>query len=292
MMTEGHFLKAADLKKNIKEKLEEAGIQDADAEVRLLLKAYAGITEADIYADPDILIPSEEALISINEALDKRCRHIPLQHILGKTCFMGFDFNTPPGALIPRPDTEILVEEVLRDYHEGCKILDLCTGTGCIIISLMALTGDCIGTGTDISEDALAIARENAHLILGDKKKLPDFRKGDLYEALDDGILYDIIVSNPPYIKSGDIENLMPEVKDYDPLIALDGGSDGLDFYKRIISGARAHMIKGGEIFLEIGFDQASDVTGLLEANGFKYTKVIKDYSGNDRVVRAVSPVL
>ncbi len=285
-------MKVKDLKKDIKKKLEEAKVQDAETEVRLLLKTYANISEADLYADPELEVTSETVLKTLDDAVGKRCSRIPLQHILGKTCFMGFDFNTPPGALIPRPDTEILVEEVLRDYHDGTKILDLCTGTGCIIISLMALTGDCRGTGTDISDDALSVAEENADLILGDKKQFLELKKGDLYEALDEGVLYDIIVSNPPYIKSSDIDSLMPEVKDHDPVIALDGGLDGLDFYRRIINGARSHMIKGGEIFLEIGYDQASDVTGLLEENGFKYIEVIKDYSGNDRVVRAVSPVL
>ena len=285
-------MKVKDLKKDIKKKLEEAKVQDAETEVRLLLKTYANISEADLYADPELEVTSETVLKTLDDAVEKRCSRIPLQHILGKTCFMGFDFNTPPGALIPRPDTEILVEEVLRDYHDGTKILDLCTGTGCIIISLMALTGDCRGTGTDISDDALSVAEENADLILGDKRQFLELKKGDLYEALDEGVLYDIIVSNPPYIKSSDIDSLMPEVKDHDPMIALDGGLDGLDFYRRIINGARSHMIKGGEIFLEIGYDQASDVTGLLEENGFKYIEVIKDYSGNDRVVRAVSPVL
>ena len=285
-------MKVKDLKKDIKKKLEEAKVQDAETEVRLLLKTYANISEADLYADPELEVTSETVLKTLDDAVEKRCSRIPLQHILGKTCFMGFDFNTPPGALIPRPDTEILVEEVLRDYHDGTKILDLCTGTGCIIISLMALTGDCRGTGTDISDDALSVAEENADLILGDKRQFLELKKGDLYEALDEGVLYDIIVSNPPYIKSSDIDSLMPEVKDHDPMIALDGGLDGLDFYRRIINGARSHMIKGGEIFLEIGYDQASDVTGLLEENRFKYIEVIKDYSGNDRVVRAVSPVL
>ena len=285
-------MKAIDLKKSIKAQLEEAGIQDADTEVRLLLKEYANISEADIYAVPDIEVPASARCDELNDALKKRCDHMPLQHILGTTCFMGFDFDTPPGALIPRPDTEILVEEVLKDYHEGSRILDLCTGTGCIIISLLALTGDCDGVGADISEDALRIASDNAVKILGDRSDRLTLKKGDLYDALDDGAAFDVIVSNPPYIRSADIDSLMPEVRDHDPLIALDGGEDGLDFYRRIIGGARTHLIKGGELLLEIGFDQADEVSEIMKENGFKYIEVVKDYSGNDRVVRAVSPVL
>ena len=285
-------MKIADIKNDIKIRLDGAGVTDADAEARLLLKEYAGVSVSDIYANPDSEIDSAPALQKIESAVEQRLKHIPIQHILGHTDFMGFEFLTPPGALIPRADTEILVEEVLKDYHEGSKILDLCTGTGCIIISLISLTGDCRGVGTDISSEALKIADENRKLILGDKADYLELRKGDLFDALKENEVFDLIVSNPPYIRSGDIEGLMPEVKDHDPLIALDGGEDGLDFYRKIISGARSHLLKGGEIFLEIGFDQAGSVTKFMEANGFKYINVIKDFSGNDRVVRAVSPVL
>ncbi len=281
-------MKISDLKKEIKQRLEEAGIQDAETEVRIILTEYAHITLSDIFSDPEKEITDEEALKQIEDVLERRCTGIPLQHITGKTGFMGFDFKVSPAALVPRPDTEILTEEALRDYHDGSSILDLCTGSGCIIISLLALMNDCYGVGTDISEDALALASENASLILGEKKERLVLKKGDLYDALSDDELFDVIVSNPPYIRTAEIEKLSTEVKDHDPYIALDGGEDGLDFYRKIISGATGHLRKGGDLLLEIGYDQAEDVSDIMKANGFTEVQTVKDFGGNDRVVRGI----
>ena len=284
-------MKISDLKKEIRKSLEDAGIQDAETESRIIMTEYAGVTLSDMFTDPDREI-AEDAVSAVSDVVSRRITGIPLQHIVGRTGFMGFDFRVSPSALIPRPDTEILAEEALKDYHDGSRILDLCTGTGCIVISLLALMNDCFGVGTDISGDALALASENADLILGEKRDRLELRKGDLYDALSGDDMFDVIVSNPPYIRTADIETLSTEVKDHDPYIALDGGEDGLDIYRRIITGAGADLRKGGDLLLEIGYDQAADVTDIMKANGFIEVQTVKDFGGNDRVVRGILSAL
>ena len=284
-------MKISDLKKEILKRLEDAGIQDAETEARMIVTEYAGVTLSEMFTDPDREI-ADDCVAAAEDVVSRRITGIPLQHIMGKTGFMGFDFRVSPAALVPRPDTEILTEEVLKDYHDGSRILDLCTGSGCIIVSLLALMNDCYGVGTDISEDALALAAENADMILADKRERLEFRKGDLYDALSQDDVFDVIVSNPPYIRTADIETLSTEVRDHDPRIALDGGEDGLDFYRRIITGAAEHLQKGGDLLLEIGYDQAEDVTKIMKANGFIEVQTVKDFGGNDRVVRGILSAL
>ncbi len=285
-------MKISELKKSIQTRLENAGISDAESDTRCILREYADVTLADLFSDPDKELDAGVNLTKIEEAISSREKRIPLQHIIGKTCFMGFDFEVSPDALIPRSDTEILTEEALRDYHDGSKFLDLCTGTGCIITSLIALTNDCYGVGTDISEKALALAGRNADTILADKRDRLVFKQGDLYDALNEGEMFDVIISNPPYIRTADIDTLMPEVKDHDPILALDGGEDGLIFYRRIIEGAKGHLVKGGDLLLEIGYDQAEDVMNIMKQNGFIEINCIKDFAGCDRVVRGILPLL
>ena len=285
-------MKICELKNQIQTRLEKAGIPDAESDTRIILREIADVSLSDLFSDPDRELDPSFDLNRIEEVVSLRVKRVPLQHILGKTCFMGFDFEVSPDALIPRPDTEILVEEALIDYHDGSKILDLCTGTGCIITSLIALMNDCYGVGTDISEAALILARKNADTILADKRERIEFKQGDLYSALSEGEKFDVIVSNPPYIRTADIDGLMPEVKDHDPMLALDGGEDGLIFYRRIIEGAHEHLVKGGDLLLEIGCDQAEDVMKIMETNGFIEVNCIKDFAGNDRVVRGILPLL
>ncbi len=281
-------MKASDLKKEILKRLEKAGIPDAETDTRILLKEYAGISISDLYADPDKELPDSFSEDELEKALELRVKRVPLQHITGRTGFMGFDFNVSPAALIPRPDTEILAEEAPIDHHDGSRILDLCTGSGCIIISLLALMNDCYGVATDISNDALALAEKNASEILGEKMERLRLFEGDLYDAVPAGEKFEVIVSNPPYIRTADMETLMPEVKDHDPAIALDGGEDGLVFYRRIIEGAGGFLCPGGDLILEIGFDQAEDVTKIMKANRFTEVRTIKDFGGCDRVVRGI----
>ena len=281
-----------DLKSKILKRLEAGGIQEAETEARIILTEYAHVSVSDIFSDPEKELEDEAIVKSIEAVLERRCSGVPLQHIIGKTGFMGFDFRVSPSALIPRPDTEILAEEALKDHHDGSRILDLCTGTGCIIISLMALTNDCYGVGTDISDAALELASENADMILYEKRERLELKQGDLYDALEDDDLFDVIVSNPPYIRTSDIESLSTEVRDHDPRIALDGGADGLEFYRRIIKGAKEHLRKGGDLLLEIGYDQAEDVSEMMRNNGFIEVQTVKDFGGNDRVVRGILSAL
>lgn len=285
-------MKISELKNQIQTRLEKAGIPDAESDTRIILRETLDVSLSDLFSDPDRELEPSFDLNKIEEVVSLRVKRVPLQHILGKTCFMGFDYEVSSDALIPRPDTEILVEEALIDYHDGSKILDLCTGTGCIITSLIALMNDCYGVGTDISEAALKLARKNADTILADKRERIEFMQGDLYSALSEGEKFDVIVSNPPYIRTADIDGLMPEVKDHDPVLALDGGEDGLIFYRRIIEGAHEHLVKGGDLLLEIGCDQAEDVMKIMETNGFIEVNCIKDFAGNDRVVRGILPLL
>ena len=173
----------------------------------------------------------------------------------------------------------------MKELHDGMRVLDLCTGSGCILISLLHYSNDCEGVGVDISGEALKVAKENAARLLGENAKV-SFLEGDLYEKAEG--FFDRIVSNPPYIRPEVIEGLMPEVKEHEPRIALDGGADGLTFYRRIIAGSKAHLKPGGMLFFEIGCDQAEAVAGLMEEGGYEEIRVIRDYAGLDRVVSGV----
>jgi release factor glutamine methyltransferase len=221
---------------------------------------------------------------------------------------MGLPFVVSRDVLIPEQDTENLVEEALRHLEDGSRILDLCTGSGCILLSLLHYSNDCVGVGTDISSPALQIAMQNADSLgLSDRAM---WLQGDLFEALpgtsgstsgsEEGIAdndfsrpekYDMIIANPPYIRTDVIETLAPEVRCAEPRLALDGGEDGLDFYRRIIREAPAHMVIGGRIMLEIGYDQAAEVTALLQEAGYYGIEVIRDYGGNDRIATAVKSI-
>jgi len=194
---------------------------------------------------------------------------------------MGLTFGVNEHVLIPRQDTEILVEEVMRDLHDGVNILDMCTGSGCILLSLLHYSNDTTGVGVDLSEEALKVAQANAERL--GKESRVRFVQSNLFEALDEQ--FDIIVSNPPYIRTDVIEMLMPEVRDHDPRMALDGMADGLFFYRKIIDEAGNYLKRGGQLFFEIGHDQAQDVIALMREHGYKEIEVKKDYAGLDRVV-------
>jgi len=188
-------------------------------------------------------------------------------------------------VLVPRQDTEILAEEGLIAVNDGDRILDMCTGSGCILLSIMRYKNDVTGVGADLSADALAVARENYETHRKEISGRADFVQGDLFENVEGR--FDVILSNPPYIRSEVIESLAPEVKDHDPMMALDGGTDGLIFYQRIVEEAPRYLKAEGKLLMEIGFDQAADVRQLLENGGFTEVKVIKDLAGLNRVVCA-----
>ncbi len=263
--------------------LSEAGIKEHRNDALLLLLFVTGRDRTFFltYGDSTSLDKAEEE--SLNSAVKKRSKRIPLQLITGSVSFMGLDFKTAPGVLIPRIDTEFLTEEALIAVNDGAEILDLCTGSGCILLSIMKYKNDIRGTGTDISPAALSLARENAEL-LGIKNV--DLIESDLFNAVEGQ--FDLIISNPPYIRTSDIPSLMEEVKEYDPLAALDGGEDGLSFYKRIAAGAKDHLYNGGSLMFEIGFDQGKEVKSILEKEGYDNISVCKDFSGNERVVKCL----
>lgn len=267
------------------QKLKEAEIGEAQLDARLLLEEVCGTDHNTLlcHGDREVSEAEEE---QYRKALEQRAVHVPLQHLLGYQDFMGLRFQVNEHVLIPRQDTEILVEEAMRYLHDGMRILDLCTGSGCILLSLLHYSNDCEGTGVDISKEALQVAALNAEL-LGIKA---DFLKSDLYEKVTGK--FDLLVSNPPYIERKVIPTLMEEVREYDPYIALDGGEDGLDFYRRIIGGAQDYLKRGGQILMEIGSGQAQAVSELLREAGFKEIDVCRDFAGLDRVVSVRLPIL
>lgn len=267
------------------QKLKEAQIGEAQLDARLLLEEVCGTDHNTLlcHGDREVSEAEEE---QYRKALEQRAVHVPLQHLLGYQDFMGLRFQVNEYVLIPRQDTEILVEEAMRYLHDGMRILDLCTGSGCILLSLLHYSNDCEGVGVDISQEALQIAAQNAEL-LGIRA---DFLKSDLYEKVTGK--FDLLVSNPPYIERKVIPTLMEEVREYDPYIALDGGEDGLDFYRRIIGGAQDYLKRGGQILMEIGSGQAKAVSELLREAGFKEIDVCRDFAGLDRVVSGRLPIL
>lgn len=270
--------------------LKEADIAEAALDARLLLE-YICHTDRNallVHGDSERNLLEEEFYKTV---IAKRKEHIPLQHITGEQEFMGLIFRVNEHTLIPRQDTELLVEEAMRHLGDGMRILDMCTGSGCILLSLLKYSNECEGVGIDISDKALLMAEENAKRL-----NLPAvFLHGDLFEPLEHFVsdktgdrLFDIIISNPPYIASDVIPTLMPEVRDHEPVTALDGKGDGLYFYREIIKTAPFHMRKGAMLFLEIGYDQGEAVSALLREGGFDKIEVLKDYAGLDRVVKAM----
>lgn len=270
-----------------REALLKAGIEEANWDARLLLEHVCG-TDRNyllVHGDQEVDSDKEETYFRM---IDMRAKRIPLQHITNVQNFMGLDFFVNEHVLIPRQDTEILVEEVLRQMSDGCRILDMCTGSGCILISLLHYNNWCEGVGVDLSEKALEVAAKNAETLLKNKSSQSVYRfvQSNLFENVDGK--YDIIVSNPPYIKSDVIETLMPEVKEHEPRMALDGTEDGLYFYQRITETSKEYLNRGGMLYYEIGHDQAEAVSQIMKSEGFSDVQVVKDYAGLDRVVYGI----
>ena len=261
-----------------KDRLTEAKIPEAELDARLLLEEVCGTDRNDLLVHGDKEIPPEQCDRYV-EYIQRRQKREPLQQITGYQEFMGLRFKVTPDVLIPRQDTEILVEEVMRYVHDGMHILDMCTGSGCILLSLLKYSNDCEGTGCDISEPALKVAEENA-------KELSlnaSFVQSNLFENISGK--YEFIVSNPPYIPTGVIPTLMEEVRDHEPVSALDGREDGLYFYREIVEKAGEYLYPGGMLFFEIGYDQAEKVSSLMREAGYQEVTVCKDLAGLDRVV-------
>ena len=258
--------------------LELAGIEEAENDARLLLSKECKMNRTAYYMHmKDEILP--EQLNEYKGLIKKRAERVPLQYITGEQEFMGLTFHVNSNVLIPRQDTETLVEEAIKLVEPGMSILDMCTGSGCIIISILKKCSGIQGTGSDISKQALNVAKENAKL----NNVAVDFERSDMFENLSDK--YDMIVSNPPYIRSDVVPTLMPEVCEFEPLDALDGHEDGLYFYRKIIKECKSFLKENGKILFEIGNDQGQAVSDMLTYAGFRNVGVIKDLAHNDRVV-------
>ncbi len=267
--------------------LREAGIEEAENDARELILA-AGRMSLGVYAMRNTEEAEEKRAEEYRAMVRRRADHEPLQYIMGRTWFFGYEFFVDRRVLIPRYDTEVLVDTVLgwisrTSGGEPVRMLDLCTGSGCVLLTVMKESVRPIeGTGTDLSREALKVAALNAERMGVE----PELLWGDLLAPAEGN--YDIITANPPYIPSAVIPTLSDEVKGHEPLLALDGEADGLHFYRRIAAEAPAHLSEGGLLALEIGYDQAEAVSALLGAGGFSDINVIKDLSGLDRVVTGI----
>lgn len=252
-------------------------------EIELLLMHICHLRKIDLILNADEDIKKENE-IKIKELIKKRKKGIPLQYIIGTQEFMGLNFIVTENVLIPRQDTEILIEEIISRFknQSNLKILDIGTGSGAISISLAKFLKNAHIISIDISEEALIVAKNNAK-----KNKVADqitFIESDLFENLKTDESFDIIVSNPPYIPSKDILDLQKEVKNYEPMLALDGGEDGLDYYREITKKSVRFLKKEGLLAYEIGYDQGVDVSEMLKKD-FHHIEIIKDLQKHDRVV-------
>ena len=261
-----------------KDLLKQANIEEYETDAWLLLEGAVKCTRNDLFLYGEKPLAQDQELL-YKEYLDKRTSRIPLQHILGVQCFCGLEFVVTPDVLCPRFDTEVLIEEALKRIRPGSSILDMCTGSGCIILSLLHFTKDCRGTGVDLSEKALKVAMQNAEKL----EKECTFIHSNLFEHINGK--YDVIVSNPPYIATKEIEALEPEVRMHEPMMALDGFEDGLFFYREIVSASVNYLNPEGWLMFEIGYDQGEQVSEMMKTAGYTDVKVIKDLAGLDRVV-------
>ena len=267
-------------------KLAEEGIEEFSLDAWYLLEYVTGVSKAMYFAEPERAVSEENADRYI-DCIRRRAAHIPLQHITGEQEFMGYPFHVNEHVLIPRQDTEILVEEAIRVMRPKMKVLDMCTGSGCIVLSILKMCRekyymtDLQGIGADVSEEALKVAREN-----GRRLGVPvTWIQSDLFAKTPEEEKYDVIVSNPPYIETAVIDTLQEKVRLHDPYIALDGKEDGLYFYRRIISEAGKYLKTQGKLMFEIGCDQAEAVEELMKNAGYEQITVKKDLAGLDRVV-------
>jgi len=278
------------------EYLEEAGVEDAFADAEILTFHAAGADRLAAYMEnPEI---TKELLSEVRRLMRRRAKGEPLQYIVGHVDFLGLTIRVGKGVLIPRPETELLVEEAIKQVRgQGSgvrirgggtppvlKILDLCTGSGCIALAVAKALPDADVYGTDVSRAALRFAKKNAEV---NEIENVTFLKGSLFAPIRGDALFDLIVSNPPYIISADIPGLQREIKDWEPLEALDGGTDGLDIYRKIFADAAGHLRPGGVILCELGFGQAAAVTEIAQKSGLRDVSVKKDYACIDRILKA-----
>ena len=255
-----------------------------DAEI--LLAHVLGKNRVYLYSHFDEPLEKSE-LASYHESIDRRANGEPVAYIVGQKEFFTIPFRVESGVLIPRPETEELVAIVtsrLKD-RESIEILDLCTGSGCIALSILKFLPNSKATAIDLSDQAIKIANENSERL--DLQDRIEILKGNLFEPIDPDKKFDAIISNPPYIPQKDLENLPIDVKNFEPMLALDGGIDGLDFYRKIASESRKFLTEDGFVAVEIGIDQSKNVEEIFRRDGFNHIEIRKDLSGLDRVVIA-----
>lgn len=258
--------------------LQEAGIVDAKNDAWLLLAMVCKVDHTYYYMHmEEELMPEQQDEYRV--VIRKRAEHVPLQYITGEQEFMGLPFKVNSNVLIPRQDTETLVEEALKVIRPGMKVLDMCTGSGCILISILKNVLNVEGVGCDISKQALIVAKENAKL----NNVVATFERSDLFDHVTE--TFDVVVSNPPYIRTEEIATLMPEVCQFEPVGALDGKEDGLFFYRKMIAESSKYLNPNGVILFEIGYDQGQDVSLMLKEAGYQDVQIVKDLAQNDRVV-------
>lgn len=263
--------------------LSAAGIKEAKLDSWYLFNYLTGVDRAAYFLHEDREVEKEisDRFFSL---IEKRKKRIPIAYLTGTRGFMGLDFRVNEHVLIPEQDTELLVEEALK-FSEGKDVLDLCTGSGCIAIALTKLGKPKSVLGSDISEEALTVASSNVSILEEEERTLIRFIKGDMFEKVSG--VFDLILSNPPYIETEVIDSLEPEVSVYEPRLALDGDEDGLKFYRQIAKEAPKYLKQDGKLLLEIGSNQAEAVTALLSLQGFQNIRVRKDLAGLDRVIIA-----
>ena len=263
--------------------LADAGITDAEYDSFALLEYITGMDRTAYILNGSKSVP-EDIAERYDAVIDRRSSHIPLQHITGQAWFYGRGFNVNSDVLVPRQDTEVLVSEALKVINAKDSVLDMCIGSGCIIITLALEKKLGRALGADISEAALKVASGNREKLGADDVT---FVKSNIFSDINvnDDELFDVIVSNPPYIATGEIETLTEEVRIHDPYIALDGLEDGLHFYREITQQSMNYIKSGGWLLYEIGCTQAHDVSDIMSEYGYSNIKVIKDLAGLDRVV-------
>ena len=269
-----------DVLEYVKQRLLECEIEDANLDAWLLLEYVSGISRSWYFIHENEEI-SEDDIEEYQILIEQRGKHIPLQQLTKEAYFYGMKFFVNENVLIPRQDTEVLVEQVLSlsKGKENLKLLDMCTGSGCILLALLANLKQASGTGVDLSEKALEVAQRN-----GEELGIEvSWVQSDLFDKVSGS--YDIIVSNPPYIETSVIEGLMDEVKLYEPRMALDGTEDGLFFYREITMQAGKYLKNNGILAFEIGYNQGKAVSEFMKENGYKEVQVLQDLAGLDRVV-------
>ena len=296
-----------------KKRLTAAEVPDADLDAWYLLEYVTGVSRSQYFLDPEREVPQEQEA-AYRQMIDKRSTHIPLQHLTHQAFFMGHEFYVDKNVLVPRQDTETLVESALECMKavKNPYILDMCTGSGCILISILKERADAHGTGVDLSDEALKVAVRNARTL--EVAEHAEFVQSNLFSEMQNIVYgteymkrtavkdtvkmtecensnrnysraYDMIISNPPYIPTAEIEDLMDEVKLHDPRMALDGMEDGLYFYRAITKQAQDHLVPGGWLLYEIGCSQGEDVAALLRKYKFEDIEIRQDLAGLDRVV-------